>query len=423
MVNDKFAPVNDPLLQLNLKTAYTPAGGLRNPSRDPASAVNNFDLPEEFKIKEDKKDAAAYKQYVSDRIKKIGGASVGQSGAQMYIGPAAAIRSYKKKIDLYDSLQKQFDEASTSARAQQQAGVNQLDAYIDQYKKDPGGVDLTPGFMLADMMQKGMGIDSSMAYTYAQSGMRPETDTTRKANIMKLEQASSRLKSDIAKTTTQDFATRMKAVAERPDLLDAEMMLAKADYMRAQGSGKGGRGLPEKSSTELSNFDNALRELKTLSQELQSNSTLLGPVMGQIATWNPYDVPSQKIDSFLRRVAQNVGKALEGGVLRKEDEQKYRRMLPKLTDTYEVATYKLRGILDSMQSKRNLYLDALTKSGFDTSRFALADVNITADGQVSQVDAEGLELKKGLVLDGMEFIGDPNKAGAGDDPKNWRPVS
>ena len=44
----------------------------------------------------------------------------------------------------------------------------------------------------------------------------------------------------------------------------------------------------------------------------------------------------------MKAVAQQVGRAMEGGVLRAEDVPKYEAILPKITDTREVALEKIK---------------------------------------------------------------------------------
>lgn len=81
-----------------------------------------------------------------------------------------------------------------------------------------------------------------------------------------------------------------------------------------------------------------------------------------------------KIDAELRRAAQLVGKFMEGGVLRKEDEIKYARMLPQIDDkNSDVALNKLTGVREMLGLKYNNYLVDFNGSNYDVSNFPLLD--------------------------------------------------
>ena len=63
---------------------------------------------------------------------------------------------------------------------------------------------------------------------------------------------------------------------------------------------------------------------------------------------NPWS-KARKVQADVDRVRQVVGKALEGGVLRKEDEDKYKKILATVTDTPETAIYKLNQLITDIQ--------------------------------------------------------------------------
>lgn len=59
------------------------------------------------------------------------------------------------------------------------------------------------------------------------------------------------------------------------------------------------------------------------------------------------------------------GKFIEGGVLRKEDEAKYRRMFPQLDDTPEVAKGKIENVKRLFKLKNELNERLLKQGGFN----------------------------------------------------------
>lgn len=70
-------------------------------------------------------------------------------------------------------------------------------------------------------------------------------------------------------------------------------------------------------------------------------------------------------------VKQVIGKAMEGGVLRKEDELKYEKLLPTLRDTDRLRKSKLDQLQQYMEEgKRNL-LNNMKASGYNTSGYEI----------------------------------------------------
>lgn len=68
-------------------------------------------------------------------------------------------------------------------------------------------------------------------------------------------------------------------------------------------------------------------------------------------------------------VQQVIGKALEGGVLRKEDEVKYSKLLPNLRDTDSLRKYKLDQLREMMTEGKKSLLDNMNRSGYNTSGY------------------------------------------------------
>jgi len=53
---------------------------------------------------------------------------------------------------------------------------------------------------------------------------------------------------------------------------------------------------------------------------------------------------------------------MEGGVLRKEDEIKYRKMLPQITDTPQVARNKIKNVTEMLKLQRQTKEDMYSSS-------------------------------------------------------------
>jgi len=160
-----------------------------------------------------------------------------------------------------------------------------------------------------------------------------------------------------------------------------------------------GRPLPAGSANTLAEGSQLVSGvLGGLHSMIEDNKSMFGPVAGVIHSINPYDKKGQEIDAELRRSRQSIGSYLEGGVLRKEDEIKYEKMLPKLNDLPEVAKEKLKGIDALLRNKQNEYLKSYENAGFNVvdytdskNKFSDGRINVDIKGQLSPEDQKLLD--------------------------------
>lgn len=164
------------------------------------------------------------------------------------------------------------------------------------------------------------------------------------------------------------------------------------------------------------------RKLPDINVLIESNKDIFGPVGGTARSINPYDTRAQSIDAEMRAASQQFGRYMEGGVLRKEDEDKYRRMFPKIGDTFPVAKNKLNTVNRMLALKFNSDIDALQKSGYDVSGFQKLEVpeslaETLTPGATQQVEGKtavqnpapyGEKVLQGGILykwNGQEYVG------------------
>lgn len=107
--------------------------------------------------------------------------------------------------------------------------------------------------------------------------------------------------------------------------------------------------------------------LSDVSKVIDQNADSFGPIRGRLGALNPYNEKAQTIESSMRTSAQAFGKYMEGGMLRAEDEIKYRKMFPSQEDTPEVARNKLDLVNRLLVEKQNSTVGALKQAGYDTS--------------------------------------------------------
>lgn len=123
----------------------------------------------------------------------------------------------------------------------------------------------------------------------------------------------------------------------------------------------GVKGLSDTAITQVSQSQKALADLGELKTILQDNVNFLGPISG-FQKLNPWS-KARQVQADVDRVRQTVGKALEGGVLRKEDEDKYKKILATLLDTPETAAYKIDALISSIQRDIENYKSLQQQSG------------------------------------------------------------
>jgi len=116
---------------------------------------------------------------------------------------------------------------------------------------------------------------------------------------------------------------------------------------------------------KLADYDSATKMMDEVGGLLQEKEGLFGPIRGRVSTLSPWASNPRAADAQLKTAAQIVGRAMEGGVLRKEDELKYREMLPKLTDTPELARQKIENVKNQLQTQRSTRSKQMREVGYD----------------------------------------------------------
>lgn len=132
---------------------------------------------------------------------------------------------------------------------------------------------------------------------------------------------------------------------------------------------KGNLVLSETASERLGDVQASMSQLGELVNGLKNPELPQGPI-SQIRRLNPYDWQAQTKQQLIASTKQLVGKALEGGVLRAEDEVKYNKILPTMADTYESASKKTEQLQSMLDNAYKAKLGSLKKAGYDVSNFS-----------------------------------------------------
>lgn len=112
---------------------------------------------------------------------------------------------------------------------------------------------------------------------------------------------------------------------------------------------------------EIQQSESAIANLEALRSTMEANLQYVGPISG-LSALNPYS-KARQVQSEIDRVRQQVGKTLEGGVLRKEDEDKYKKILATLNDTPETALVKIDNLIQSIQRDVDSYRSIQSDTG------------------------------------------------------------
>lgn len=163
---------------------------------------------------------------------------------------------------------------------------------------------------------------------------------------------------------TENVDGLAQTVIDNPALFDQLTATDKgriAPRLKELGYDGFGKPLAPAAVKQIADTKTAMDSLNDLKQTLKENEQYLGPVAG-LSALNPYS-DARKAQAKLDLVRQRVGKALEGGVLRKEDEEKYKKILATLTDTPSTAISKVDGLLHSLEQDVQNFIGQQRLSG------------------------------------------------------------
>lgn len=173
----------------------------------------------------------------------------------------------------------------------------------------------------------------------------------------------------------QEVATQQTGIDPKQALMMAAQMnggklnaltLSLANYlMTANGGASGGKALPAAQSTQLSDTKSGIDMLDSLQNVFNQSRDAFDPIMGSLRSLNPYDTQATNANAVIYQVRQIIGKGLEGGVLRKEDEEKYAHMLPKLSDTPATVQNKIDTLKATLINKFNNQIKGLELTGYN----------------------------------------------------------
>lgn len=171
-----------------------------------------------------------------------------------------------------------------------------------------------------------------------------------------------------------------------------------------------GRAVTSSDASDLADFDTSKDELAAVRAAISDKDSTgivarVGATLPYVTQITGWGADAKKRQAVIDRVKQVIGKTLEGGVLRKEDEAKYEKILPNIGDAPDVAASKLNGLDAAIDKRKQRRLDALADAGYDTAKFTArgggGKVTVTApDGSkhdfASQAEADAFKKLAGI---------------------------
>lgn len=145
---------------------------------------------------------------------------------------------------------------------------------------------------------------------------------------------------------------------------------------RPASSREQGRPVVSGDANRIADFDTSLDDLNDLTGAIGRKgatgaSAKVGAAVPNFVTeWTGFGADAKKKQAVIDRVKQVIGKALEGGVLRKEDEYKYEKILPTIGDPPDLVQTKMTGLYGAIQQRRQTLLDSLSDAGYDVAKYS-----------------------------------------------------
>lgn len=251
-------------------------------------------------------------------------------------------------------LQKQLELLQAKRQAQMEvakAGIEYTKPKASEYKSVGAGetlIDPTTGRVVyqgqpkEQSMSEKYGTGTLGEYSFYADQEKQAGRTPLSFDEYQTRDANRKTKAAVAGANNESYSLAQTVLAN-PGLFNQLTATEKgkvAPVLAAMGFTAFGKPLSDTAIGLITEKEFALESLDDLSESLNTNKQYIGPVSG-LQSLNPWS-PAKKVLADIQRVRQIVGKALEGGVLRKEDEAKYAKILPTVNDTQDTVLYKMK---------------------------------------------------------------------------------
>jgi len=260
-----------------------------------------------------------------------------------------------------------FRELADLAEKEATTGLNEADKarqklLREAHKLDPSARDKSADAARLEAKKAGLSLHIRAANAKAAG------DTATYQHILEVQKALGLAGRAPKKEKTAESSAKTKSmvqvIMDNPSVYEGLTPTSREDLipdLAAAGFKGFGKSLSNKAVEDIAITKQAVAQLADLRNVLQENEEFIGPISG-LQALNPWSEAKQA-QATINLVKQRVGKALEGGVLRKEDELKYKEILAKLTDTPETAFYKVDGLIEALERDIEIYLTTQAAAG------------------------------------------------------------
>jgi hypothetical protein len=217
-------------------------------------------------------------------------------------------------------------------------------------------------------------------------GVYPMTGVPRQAPTPELDQwqkglIDARKGTGKYKLNLRDLGTG-KPGAEVKKIETETNLMPKSQKYQPKSGASNGKILPAKQILDINQFSTGLSLIGRYRKELKDNSNLFGPIAGRasgaltsiggenIPGLQDRSIKAAKIEGLRTQMKQMVAKGIEGGVLRKEDEIKYEKMIPPMSVSPKAAEAMLNELEITLRNDMKSGISALKQSGWNTSAWS-----------------------------------------------------
>lgn len=172
---------------------------------------------------------------------------------------------------------------------------------------------------------------------------------------------------------TQNVSGKVMQFNPASGRYDIELGYTEAELSRRASAGKELKPILSGDIEDLASMQESIDLAKGLSESLKGKigqASRLGAALPDVVTeLTGLGAESKGTQAKIGVARQIIGKGLEGGVLKKEDEVKYKTMLPTVGDSDEVAEEKIQTLVKAIENKMARRLEALEDAGRDVSAY------------------------------------------------------
>lgn len=152
----------------------------------------------------------------------------------------------------------------------------------------------------------------------------------------------------------------------------AQSILSEQRKAAADKAAQRGKPMTSEQVSQLTQLDSVANTLQMLDSRVQSVPDKdRGPFYGKARGINPYDKQAQEIAALTMGVVTPMARGVfnEVGVITKEDDAKYRGMLPTLSDTPELSRTKMANLKTLLRDSKIAQIENMKKAGLDVGGF------------------------------------------------------